>query len=33
MPPLQEKPESRAALSLLGHCYFQTSQFEAASQM
>jgi hypothetical protein len=29
----QETPESRAALSLLGHCYFQTDEFELASQM
>ncbi|GBF97318.1 flagellar associated protein [Raphidocelis subcapitata] len=30
---LEERPDSRAALSLLGHCYFQTGQFELASQM
>ncbi|KIY95653.1 Tetratricopeptide repeat protein 30A2 [Monoraphidium neglectum] len=30
---LLETPESRAALSLLGHCYFQTDEFELASQM
>ncbi|KAI8470715.1 MAG: flagellar associated protein [Monoraphidium minutum] len=30
---LQDTPESRAALSLLGHCYFHTGEFEAAAQM
>jgi len=29
----QERPDSCAALSLLGHCYYHTSQFELAAQM
>ncbi len=30
---LQNVPESRAALSLLGYCYYYTGQYELASQM
>lgn len=29
----QEHPDSRAALSLLGHCYFHISEYELAAQM
>ena len=31
-PQLQERPDSRAALSLLGHCHFQAGAFEAAAR-
>lgn len=29
----QERPDSREALSLLGHCHYQAGDFEAAAQM
>ena len=34
-PPsaLQGAPDTRAALSLLAHCYYQQEEFEAAAQM
>ena len=34
-PPsaLQVAPDTRAALSLLAHCYYQQEEFEAAAQM
>lgn len=33
IPSPQNSPDSRAALSLLGHCYYQSAQFEPAMQM